>query len=98
MHPDTRPYLYLVGTPDLRDELTEEHVNRLRASRIEQDWYDQAEEARAGRRASRVVVAVIFAAMIVACALGVVIGHFAVKALANAAATVVQAEQFNGEW
>lgn len=84
MHPDTRPYLYLVGSPEMRDELTEEHIERLRddrasAARIAQTWCDHAdlaEEARAGRRASRAVVAVRFAAFLVA---GFLLGYGVVR-------------------
>lgn len=54
-----------------------------------------AEARSASRALGRWAVAVL---IVVAVAVGMVIGHFAVKALANAAAAVEQAEQFNGEW
>lgn len=108
MDPETRRFLrqniHLVHDADLRAEVQDwPEADNLRrpndasdAARIAQAWCDlaQSDEAREGRRASRVVLILIVASV----AAGVVIGHFAVKAIANAAATVVQAEQFQGEW
>lgn len=54
-----------------------------------------AESLSASRALGWWVVAVLIVASV---AVGMVVGHFAVKALANAAVTVVQAEQFQGEW
>jgi hypothetical protein len=69
-----------------------------RVARLCCDMGQIAGDAEA-RSASRALGWWVVALLIVASvAVGMVVGHFAVKALANAAVAVVQAEQFQGEW
>jgi hypothetical protein len=107
-----RQNLHLVHDADLRaevqdlpdgDVLMEGENFRLigdaaRLAQLRADVGQIAGDAEA-KSASRALGWWLVALLIVASvAVGMVVGHFAVKALANAAVTVVQAEQFKGEW
>lgn len=86
MDPETRRFLrqnlHLIHDADLRAEV--------------QDLPDGDAESRSASRAlGWWVVALLIVASV---AVGMVVGHFVIKVLANAAVTVVQAEQFQGEW
>lgn len=107
-----RQNLHLVRDADLRDEVQDlpdgDNFRRLTAdtdaalarvndqvATIRRALDGDAESLSASRALGWWVVAVLIVASV---AVGMVVGHFAVKALANAAVTVVQAEQFQGEW
>jgi hypothetical protein len=106
-----RGNLHLVRDADLLEELAEEHVAELRATagdnfapvddaaRVARMCADMGRIAgdAESRSASRALGWWLVALLIVASvAVGMVVGHFAVKALANAAVTVVQAERMEG--
>jgi hypothetical protein len=67
------------------------------AARIAQTWCQMKDEEEAARSASRALGWWLVALLIVASvAVGMVVGHFVIKVLANAAVTVVQAEAMGG--
>jgi hypothetical protein len=108
MPPETRRFLRqnlrLVHDADLRAEVQDlpegDNIaapDNSDAARIAQTWCQMKDEEEAARSASRALGWWVVAVLIVASvAVGMVVGHFAVKALANAAVTVVQAERMEG--
>jgi hypothetical protein len=102
MPPETRRYLrqnlHLVHDADLRAEVQDlpegDNFRRADAARVARLCADMGQVGDAeSRSASRALGWWLVALLIVASvAVGMVVGHFAVKALANAAVTVVQAE------